>query len=470
MLWLENRSEANAHIILTTRLLMLNAAQLEAAIAAELAENPALEQAPALRCPRCGRVVQRPPCPHCLARLTGRSTFAGDRRAIRRADDDETPSPEEYLAQPANLAEYVLAQIGPQLDAAGRVIAADVLGNLDERGYYADVPECAARRLAVPVARVHAALRAVQGAEPAGIGARDARECLLLQCAHLRAQSPAPALDCAERLVRRAWGAILHGDLCAAARQTRCDVAAVQAGLAFLRANLTPYPALTRWEPAGRAADGDTFTRPDAVVFVRDDGDFGFELLTPGPEWLSVNPLFRQAAGDDPRTAENLQALVERASTFIKCLGQRETAFARLIGALLREQRDYFLYGDRSLRPLTRAHMSGVLGVHESTISRAVSDKILSIPSGRLVPLAHLFDGSAAAKDALAELIAHESEPLTDDELTCRMSALGFPLARRTVAKYRTAIGIPPAHLRSRQTVKRSARRRPEALLSGVPL
>jgi RNA polymerase sigma-54 factor len=455
MLWLQTRGEVTTHIILTTQLLTLTAAQLEEAIAAELAANPALEQTGPRRCPRCGTLVRRPPCPECLARLTGRHPLPdfGPARRANRDGDDEFASLDEYVAQPPSLAEHVLSQIGPFLPPALQAVARDVLDNLDERGYYCDVPEAAARRLHVPVGQIYTALRAVQSADPAGIGARDARECLLLQLRQLCAEAAAagrPAADAelAERLVGEAWPALTHGDLAGAARRLRSSEAAVHAALRYLRANLSPFPALTHWEPPGRDSAGERYTRPDAAVFLRDDGELEVELFTPGPEWLQISPLFRQAAASDDPAAPRCAELVERAGLYIKCLGQRQNAFARLMRALADEQRDYFLYGDRALRPMTRAAMAGVVGVHESTISRAVAHKVICIPSGRLVPLAHLFDGSAAVKDALAGLVAAESEPLTDDELARRLGDLGFPLARRTVAKYRSAIGILPAHLR----------------------
>lgn len=443
-LWLEARGEVTTHIIVTTQLLTLPAAQLEEAIAAELAANPALEQVEARHCPRCGTLVRQPPCPRCLARLTGRPAmpdYPGGSRAGRPDDEDQDLA--DYVAQPVSLAEYVLAQIGPMLRRDEHAVAADILENLDERGYYADIPESAAARLGVPVARMLAALRAVQSAEPAGIAARDARECLLLQLAHLRAQGQAEATALPERLVRTAWAALTRGDIAAIAHAAGCPEADARTAVAFLRNNLAPYPALTHWGVAARCAPAETYARPDAAVFLREDGELDVEIFALGPEWLRVNPLFRQHCQD-----EQCRELVERAGLFIKCLGQRQNTFVRLLRALLVEQRDYFLRGDRYLRPLTRAEMAGILGVHESTASRAVADKIIGVPGGRLVPLAHLFDGSVAIKDLLAELVAHESHPLTDDQLAQRLADMGHPLARRTVAKYRTAIGILPANLR----------------------
>jgi RNA polymerase sigma-54 factor len=111
-------------------------------------------------------------------------------------------------------------------------------------------------------------------------------------------------------------------------------------------------------------------------------------------------------------------------------------------------QREFILHGDAYLEPCTRASLADELGVHESTISRAVSNKAVQLPSGRIVPMSKLFDRSLHIRTALRQLISQEIKPFTDTQLAEMLDRQGYAVARRTVAKYRAMEGILPAHLR----------------------
>ena len=113
-------------------------------------------------------------------------------------------------------------------------------------------------------------------------------------------------------------------------------------------------------------------------------------------------------------------------------------------------QAEFLENGVRYLRPLTRGELANHVGLHESTVSRATANKYVLLPEGRTIPFDDFFDGSLAAKDILRELIAAESptKPLSDEDLAGLLCERGVPLARRTVAKYREALGILPSRLR----------------------
>ena len=132
----------------------------------------------------------------------------------------------------------------------------------------------------------------------------------------------------------------------------------------------------------------------------------------------------------------------------IKCLQQRDHTIVRLMQRLAILQREFILHGDAHLEPVTRASLATELEVHESTISRAVSSKSVQLPSGRIVPLGKFFDRSLHIRTALRQIIAQETKPLTDTQLAKILKNQGYPVARRTVAKYRAMEGILPAHLR----------------------
>jgi RNA polymerase sigma-54 factor len=121
----------------------------------------------------------------------------------------------------------------------------------------------------------------------------------------------------------------------------------------------------------------------------------------------------------------------------------------RLMQRLSVLQRAFILYGDSHLRPLTRAELAKELDVHESTISRAVSGKAVQLPNRKIVPLDMFFDRSLHIRAALKLIINQEANPLSDTQIASLLSHQGYPVARRTVAKYRSMEGILPAHLRA---------------------
>jgi RNA polymerase sigma-54 factor len=116
-------------------------------------------------------------------------------------------------------------------------------------------------------------------------------------------------------------------------------------------------------------------------------------------------------------------------------------------------QRDFILNGDAHLYPVTRARLAEELDVHESTVSRAVSGKALQLPNGRIVPLSKLFDRSLHIRTALRQIVAQESKPLSDTQISKLLDKQGYSVARRTVAKYRAMEGILPARFRHQNLV-----------------
>ena len=173
------------------------------------------------------------------------------------------------------------------------------------------------------------------------------------------------------------------------------------------------------------------------------------EVITPMNGTLQVNPLFKQAIQQaDEGSKADLKSDLEKASLFVKCLQQRNHTMERLVSRVVSLQRDFILYGEKYLQPVTRAQISKELEVHESTISRAVANKSVQLPNRKIVPLASFFDRSLNVRTVLKEIIDSESKPYSDSDLVELLGQRGFEVARRTVAKYRSIEGILPAHLR----------------------
>jgi RNA polymerase sigma-54 factor len=242
----------------------------------------------------------------------------------------------------------------------------------------------------------------------------------------------------------------------------------------YIRANLNMYPAAAHW---GEAAPppSEAFFAPDVIITRHNadpDGPLVVEIISPFAGNLHLTHGFkeavnaqiqvaqaaaqdsaasyrvRQAAEAELEKCEALSAQTEKAQLLIKCLQQRDFTLTRLLQRLVVLQRSFILDGDAESVPVTRAQLALELGLNESTISRAVADKAVQLPNGRIIELAGMFDRSLHIRTALRALIEQEDRPLSDHALANLLSAQGFPVARRTVAKYRKLEGLHPARLR----------------------
>jgi RNA polymerase sigma-54 factor len=175
------------------------------------------------------------------------------------------------------------------------------------------------------------------------------------------------------------------------------------------------------------------------------------EVMTPLAGWLRVNPEFKAAFTEcSDADRDKWAPVIERAALVAKCVQQRNQTMRRLMEIVATQQRAFILGGDGDLRPLTRAQIAKALGVHESTISRAVAGKSAALPNGRIVPLAKFFDRSLSVRDRVRVLVEAETRPMTDDDIAGALASQGIHVARRTVAKYRNMLGILPANVRAR--------------------
>jgi RNA polymerase sigma-54 factor len=229
----------------------------------------------------------------------------------------------------------------------------------------------------------------------------------------------------------------------------------IQQTMHFISENLVPFPARAHYgdtrDPSKKV--GEVYHRPDIIIsYLNDNPEKALvvEIVMPISGTLRINPMFREAiheAGTEEQK-ESWKAYLERAELFIKCLQQRNHTMERLMRRLVNLQHDFILKGEKYLVPVTRFQISTELEVHESTISRAVAGKAVQLPNRRIIPLSSFFDRSLPARMVLKELIDDEPYPLSDAELMGMLAERGFPVARRTVAKYRALEGILPAQMR----------------------
>ena len=225
-------------------------------------------------------------------------------------------------------------------------------------------------------------------------------------------------------------------------------------GAHFIQNNLNPFPARAYWGSgrSPRNSDGNVYHAPDIQVSQQQNGPLMVEIFSSFAGWLRVNPEFRHALPEATEDqSEAWKSHLERASLFVKCMQQRNNTMRKLMEEIVDQQREFILEGDRQLLPMTRAELADRIGVHESTVSRAVANKGIALPNGRIVPLARFFDRSLSVRDRIKELVQQERKPLTDDEIAAALRREGVRIARRTVAKYRSIEGILPARLRKRR-------------------
>lgn len=454
------RTQLTAQLAQTMRLLQLSTAELAALIASELATNPALEVTTDGRCPHCGRRLGTLACPICDRRPSSADepiVFLSARSAHERDNaftDDIELRATETLAAAETLADYVWRQIAPALAIDDQPVADFLLANLDEHGFLIETPETCAEMLNVPLERVLNVLRLIQHADPIGVGARDVRESLLIQLDSLESAEADRVL--VRTLIAERWEQLGHHQVKQLANQLRVTAGDIEAAVNFMRRNLTPYPAQAYWGNRRGQPVETTYIEPDAIIHASEDRNapVSIELFSPVAGWLRVNDAFK-AALDDCAAADrpHLVECVEQAELLVRGLQQRTTTLRRVLEAIGREQRAYLMGAEHDPKPMTRARLASQLNVHESTVSRAVADKHIALPTGRIVPLDQFFDHSLAARRALKAIVAAEERPLTDDELVVRMAGHGHIIARRTVAKYRDIEHIPPASDRARREV-----------------
>ncbi|MEN4042358.1 MAG: hypothetical protein ROW39_08445 [Anaerolineaceae bacterium] len=454
------RPLTTAHLAQTMTLLSLTVGELRQQIESELASNPALELVEEYRCPTCRRLLPpRGACPVCSCPSSELSdeavVFISPREDFYPKGDvvPEESDGDDYSTEVDDLPTYVLRQIAPDLNPIDRRIAAYLLTNLDDDGLLAVSLFEVARYFHVTISDVERVQRIVQRADPVGVGSNTPRDALLVQLELLSETKRVPELarlivqDGMEMMSRRQYAEL--------ARMLRTTIIKVQQAINFIIENLNPFPARSHWGDVRQPAPAgvSTYHQPDIIIsFLNDNpkNPLMVEIIMPLHGTLRINPLFRHAiAQASAEKKEEWKTDLERASLFVKCLQQRNHTIQRLIQRVVSLQKGFIIHGERHLVPVTRAKLSQELDVHESTISRAVANKTVQLPNRRIIPFSAFFDRSLNVRTVLKDLIAGESSPLSDSELSELLAEKGFSVARRTVAKYRAMEGILPAHLRS---------------------
>jgi len=363
----------------------------------------------------------------------------------------EKPSFENFLSQPTSLADHLEWQLSlTTCSDAVRQAAHSIIGNLNEDGYLTASLEEIAQTGGHKPEDVQEALKLVQEFDPLGVAARDVRECLLTQ---LRTLAPENIL--AQQIVSEHLKQLQNKQYREIARALDRPVKAVERCIEIIR-RLDPRPG-QRYN-----AQQTRLIEPD-VAFVKSGEGFQVVMNEEGLPQLRLSHHYRRLLEEDGTSREVRNYVKERftsAIQLIKNIEQRKQTIVKVCEAIVRRQREFLDRGIDSLRPMMIKEVAEEVGVHPSTVSRAVANKYAHTPQG-VYELRYFFSeavqgpsGSSTSLINLKRLVKRMIEeedaarPLTDEQITQRLRELGFTVTRRTVAKYREDMRIPSTHQR----------------------
>jgi RNA polymerase sigma-54 factor len=357
----------------------------------------------------------------------------------------------DSLVAGTSLQESLLEQVrDSDIPEDQRPVAEMIIGNIDDYGYLKTTVDELAFSTNQSGDKILAILKAIQTFEPPGVGARDLRECLMLQLERAGQQNTLEY-----RLVSDFMEALGKRRIPEMARGTGTEVDEIQDALENI-GKLEPRP--------GRAflPDNDHYVLPE--VFVHRSGtEFVVSTNNEQIPHLRISNTYKDLMSQDGNTSEVRNYIREkiRAGKFlIKSLHQRQQTILNIAKEIVNRQRDFLEKGVSHLKPLTMVQVAEVVGVHETTVSRAVSGKYIQTPQG-VFEMKYFFtagiqtssgDGmsNTSVKDIIDEIFKNENpaKPLSDQEVVKMLQEKGIVIARRTVAKYRTELNILPSNLR----------------------
>jgi RNA polymerase sigma-54 factor len=423
-------------------------------------------------------------------------------------EDNEKPSYENFLSQPTTLADHLAWQLGTlTLVPSLRDGVEFIIGNLNEDGYLVGSEEELAAAFskslvdsdsqekpeqAAVVELLRRGIDLVQHLDPAGVGARDLRECLLIQItaqqhefAHLFARQSAGngngnleedvhrsfraeaearieerrrSIEVAALIVDRHLHLLQKRDVKDLARAAQISPTEAHAGIEFIR-TLDPRPGRQYNREQSRLIEPD-------VMFIKRDDAWVVSMNEEDLPSLRLSRRYRQmltSENTDKEVKEYVKERFRSALQLMRNIAQRKSTILRTCEVIVRRQQDFLEKGIEALRPMMIKEVAEEIGVHPSTVSRAVANKYAHTPQGVLELRFFFSEGSNGPEGAdtpllvlkrkVRKLIAEEDarHPLTDDQLASVLQAQGIQLTRRTVAKYREDMNIPSTHLRRRR-------------------
>jgi RNA polymerase sigma-54 factor len=369
-------------------------------------------------------------------------------------DDDEDVDYQELQAAATSLRDHLNQQVSlSPLSDRDRMLVRFIIEAIDDDGYLnqslEELLELLPAELEVDLEDLSIALHHVQSLDPAGVGARTPQECLSLQ---LRALPASTTRELALTIVDKHLDLLAERNFVRLKRLTGCTDDALRAAHALI-CSLDPHPG------SRHSAQETRYVVPDVVVR-KLRGQWVASLNAEAMPRLRVNALYASILQQNRGSAGALSSHLQEARWLIKNVQQRFDTILRVSQAIVDQQRQFFEYGDVAMRPLTLREIADQLELHESTISRVTTQKYMATPRG-VFELKYFFGshvatdtGGAASSTAIRALIRQlvEAEdrrkPLSDSKIAELLGQQGIVVARRTIAKYRESLNIPPVSQR----------------------
>ncbi len=369
-------------------------------------------------------------------------------------DDDDDSDFQEFQAAVPSLRDHLDAQISlTPLSDRDRALVRFLVEALDDDGYLSqdleDLLPLLPPELEFELDDLTIALRQIQSLDPAGIGAQDVSQCLALQ---LRAQPPSDERDLAIAIVSSHLELLAARDFLTLKRALHCNDDALREAHGLIL-GLNP-------RPGAQFSQADTrYVVPDVVVR-KIRSNWVVNLNPDAMPRLRINQLYAQILRDNRGASGSLSSHLQEARWLIKNVQQRFDTIQRVSQAIVDRQRQFFDYGEVAMRPLTLREIAEQLDLHESTVSRVTTQKYMATPRG-IFEFKYFFGshvatdtGGAASSTAIRALIRQlvaaedKKKPLSDAKIAELLGQQGIVVARRTIAKYRESLDIPPVSLR----------------------
>jgi RNA polymerase sigma-54 factor len=377
------------------------------------------------------------------------------RDSLDQEGDKKHDAMQNMASRPQSLQDYLTDQLSffdtsPEQEGLLR----HLLAFIDEKGFLTAPLEEIAQSIEggpVPVEEVEDALYILQKLDPPGVGARTLEECLLLQLT-----PETPHREVLRVLIHNHLQDIAHNRMPAIQKKTGFDLNVIKEAIEVLK-HLSTRPG------EAFAAGNVPYVVPDIQVERTDAGDYEVRLLD---DWLPNLYISRRwieeykRKGSDPKTREYLKRKIQAAQWLQESIEQRRSTLEKVTRAIIQHQRAFLEKGPEHIHPLKMQQIADQVGVHVTTVSRAVDDKWVQTPRG-IFPLKRFFGGGTETnsgeevayetiKQKLLEIISQEdkSNPLSDEDLVTKLHEAGYPIARRTVTKYRKMTNIPSSRQR----------------------
>lgn len=383
-----------------------------------------------------------------------RDYWSQSRAQVSRRDDDDERQRYvmDSIVAPTTLQEHLVEQLRmvSEADEAARKLVEFLIGNLDDQGFLAFSLDEMSLTHGIPLADLQKAQRILIGFDPVGVGAQNLRESLLIQLKRLGKEGSLPY-----KLVEQSLDDLANKRFPLLAKRLGVSLDQVSRAADFV-GTLDPRPA-SRFTPGSNH-----YVSPDIHV-ERDGSNWVAVMNNDDIPRLRISNAYKDLIAEGGTKADvrdYLRDKVRGGKFLIRCIQQRQQTIQKIANELLKHQAEFLEKGRSHLRPLNMAQIANDIGVHETTVSRAIAGKYIATPHG-VFDLKFFFTqglktesgedlSNTSVKDAVAEIISGESarKPLSDDKIAKMLQDRGIQVARRTVAKYREELKILPSHLR----------------------